>query len=59
MEDCIVVLHLAELAVSLEAQHDTESLTPAGGNNRDYLDLAKKGGGHKGVVIFTTVGTSP
>ena len=44
----ISVLCLVDLAVSLVAQHGTESLTPAGGNNRDYLDLAKKGGGHDG-----------
>ena len=40
---------LLESAVTLEAQHGTESLTAAGGNNRDYLDLAKKGGGHTGT----------
>ncbi|XP_078345349.1 uncharacterized protein LOC144630857 isoform X13 [Oculina patagonica] len=39
-----------ELAVTLEAQQGTECLTPAGGNNTDYLDLAKKGGGHKDLL---------
>ena len=43
------LLGLTELAVSLEAQQGTESLVPAGGNNTEYLDLAKKGGGHEGV----------
>jgi len=42
---------LLEFAATLEAQLGTESLTAAGGNNSDYLDLAKKGGGHTGVVM--------
>ena len=46
-----ICVFLLELAVTLEAQHGTESLTAAGGNNRDYLDLAKKGGGHTGTVM--------
>ncbi|XP_078345356.1 uncharacterized protein LOC144630857 isoform X20 [Oculina patagonica] len=41
-----------ELAVTLEAQQGTECLTPAGGNNTDYLDLAKKGGGHKDLLTL-------
>ena len=44
---------LLELAVTLEAQHGTESVTAAGGNNTDYLDLAKKGGGHTGTVMIS------
>ena len=42
---------MLELAVTLEDQHGTQSLTAAGGNNSDYLDLAKKGGGHTGAAM--------
>ena len=54
LED-LCVFFFTELAVTLEAQHGTESATAAGGNNSDYLDLAKKGGGHTGVVILAII----
>lgn len=41
-----------ELAVSIEAQQGTKTLLAAGGNNTEYLDLAKKGGGHNGRLII-------
>ena len=50
-----ICFFFTELAVTLEAQHGTESATAAGGNNSDYLDLAKKGGGHTGVVILAII----
>ena len=34
--------------VSVEKQKNVEHVVAAGGNNTEYLDLAKKGGGHKG-----------
>lgn len=46
---------LVDLAVTLEAHNGTESITAAGGNNSEYLDLAKKGGGHKGVVVMVVI----
>ncbi|XP_020609428.1 uncharacterized protein LOC110048011 [Orbicella faveolata] len=48
-----------ELAVTLEAQHGAESLTAAGGNNRDYLDLAKKGGGHTDLLTIDPHSPTP
>ena len=32
-------------------QKNVENLVAAGGNNTDYLQLAKKGGGHHGKII--------
>ena len=37
-----------ETMVSVDKQKNVESVVAAGGNNTEYLDLAKKGGGHKG-----------
>lgn len=37
-----------ELAVSVDDQRRSVSEVAAGGNNTDYLDLAKRGGGHNG-----------
>ena len=37
-----------ELAVSLDDHQRTVGEVAAGGNKTGYLDLAKKGGGHKG-----------
>ena len=34
--------------MSIEDQRNSEGLVAAGGNNREYLNLAKKGGGHEG-----------
>ena len=34
--------------VSVDKQKNVEHVVAAGGNNTEYLDLAKKGGGHKG-----------
>ncbi|XP_022793649.1 uncharacterized protein LOC111332557 isoform X5 [Stylophora pistillata] len=42
-----------ELAVSVEAQQGTETLVSAGGNNTEYLDLAKKGGGHNDLLTIS------
>ena len=33
------------------SSQDVDSVVPAGGNNREYLELAKKGGGHKGLIV--------
>lgn len=37
-----------ESTVSVDDQSITESAVAAGCNNREYLELAKKGGGHQG-----------
>ena len=38
-----------EMSTILDSStQDVDSVVPAGGNNREYLELAKKGGGHKG-----------
>lgn len=34
--------------VSLDDQKNSECVMAAGCNNREYLELAKKGGGHQG-----------
>ena len=34
--------------MSIEDQRNSKDLVAAGGNNREYLELAKKGGGHEG-----------
>ena len=45
---CNYVLFVEELAVSVSDQSRIVSEVAAGANNTDYLDLAKKGGGHRG-----------
>ena len=40
---------LTEMSTILDTSNqDIDGVEAAGGNNRQYLDLAKKGGGHKG-----------
>ena len=42
------VVCFLETMVSVDKQKNVEHVVAAGGNNTEYLDLAKKGGGHKG-----------
>lgn len=42
------VICFVETMVSVDKQKNVEHVVAAGGNNTEYLDLAKKGGGHKG-----------
>ena len=42
------VVCFVETMVSVDKQNNVEHVVAAGGNNTEYLDLAKKGGGHKG-----------
>lgn len=42
------VVCFLETMVSVDKQKSVEHVVAAGGNNTEYLDLAKKGGGHKG-----------
>lgn len=46
LTECVV--HFLETMVSVDKQKNVEHVVAAGGNNTEYLDLAKKGGGHKG-----------
>ncbi|XP_027048141.1 uncharacterized protein LOC113675743 isoform X5 [Pocillopora damicornis] len=48
-----------ELAVSIEAQQGTKTLLAAGGNNTEYLDLAKKGGGHNDLLTISPHAPTP
>lgn len=43
-------VYAEDLSVSVNDQRKSISEVAAGGNNSDYLDLAKKGGGHKGIT---------
>ena len=43
--------YLKESAVSLDEHLCAGSVVAAGGTTTDYLDLAKKGGSHRGIVI--------
>ena len=47
----ILNVFLVETMVSVDKQKNVENLVAAGGNNTDYLQLAKKGGGHHGKII--------
>ena len=47
----ILNVFLVETMVSVDKQKNVENLVAAGGNNTDYLQLAKKGGGHYGKII--------
>ena len=42
------VVCFVETMVSVDKQKNVEHVVAAGGNNTEYLDLVKKGGGHKG-----------
>lgn len=46
LTECVV--RFLETMVSVDKQKNVEHVVAAGGNNTEYLDLAKKGGGHKG-----------
>ncbi|XP_073230892.1 uncharacterized protein [Porites lutea] len=41
-----------ETMVSVDKQKNVEHVVAAGGNNTEYLDLAKKGGGHKDLLTI-------
>ena len=47
----VLNVFLVETMVSVDKQKNVENLVAAGGNNTDYLQLAKKGGGHHGKLI--------
>ena len=48
----LLIFLRAEMSTILDtSSQDIDSVVAAGGNDREYLELAKKGGGHKGKAM--------
>ena len=52
-----VMLFLTDYSLNLGSVNNNENITAAGGRSTEYLDLAKKGGGHKGNSVRVKVTT--